>query len=233
MERVNIGIKGVDAMLKGGLPDGSVIGLTGPPGVGKSIFNLHFVLEGARKGEKCVYISLEEPRENIDRMIGQFKFADEFYEYEKKKKIVIKCMDYKEYERVYSNIFEKVNQDKRIARLVIDSFNVFFASFVGFECNKASSELEIRKMINMSFSMLRRSGLTSILILEKEPNSKEGFYYNIPYIVDGMISLDFLSLGSIERRIFIPKMRWTEQYKESKPFEIDQKKGIVVVEEEE
>ena len=228
MERESTGIKKFDSMLEGGFPKGSIIGLSGPPGVGKSIFNLHFLLEGARKGKKCVYISLEEPRENIDRMIKQFKFSEEFYEYEKNRKIIIKCMDYKEYEKAYVDMFESINKDKRIERLVIDSFNVFFASFISFEDTGIANDIVIRRMINKSFSTLRRKGLTSVLVLEKQQHSKNSFHYNIPYMVDGMISLDFLELGTIERRLFIPKMRWTNQFRESAHFEIS-KAGIVIV----
>ena len=89
------------------------------------------------------------------------------------------------------------------------------------------TEVNVRRMINQAFSMLRKKGLTSLLILEMQQDRAHGFYYNIPYLVDGIISLEFLGLGTIERRIFIPKMRWTSQYKENKPYEIG-KKGIVV-----
>ena len=61
-----------------------IIGLSGPPGAGKSIFSLHFLLAGAKKGQKCVYINLEEPEENINKMIDEFEFKDEFLEYVKK-----------------------------------------------------------------------------------------------------------------------------------------------------
>jgi len=232
MQREKIGIKGVDSMIKGGIPSGAIIGMSGPPGVGKSIFNLHFLLTGARKGQKCVYISLEEPRSNIDRMVSQFSFADEFYKLEKKGKIIIKCMTYPEYEKIYSELFQKINEDDGIKRLVIDSFNCFFAATFNPESLNLTHEVNIRRMINHAFSMLRKKELTTILILEMQQDSKHGFYYNVPYLVDGIINLDFLELGTIERRIFIPKMRWTNQYKESKVYEIG-KKGIVVREEKE
>lgn len=58
MEREKIGIKAIDGMVEGGIPRGSIIGISGPPGVGKSIFNLHFILTGAKKGQKMhLYIS--------------------------------------------------------------------------------------------------------------------------------------------------------------------------------
>ena len=227
MEREPIGIKEVDSMIQGGLPQGSIIGLSGPPGVGKSIFTLHFLLDGARKGQKCVYINLEEPKTNIDNMVNQLNFAKEFFKYIEEGKIVIKCYTYPEYEKIYTDLMQKIREDDNIKRLVIDSFNVFFASLSHPESLIISNEVNVRRMINQAFSMLRKKGLTSLLILEMQ-QSMRGFCYNIPYLVDGMINLDFLELGTIERRIFIPKMRWTNQYKESKAYEIS-KKGIVIV----
>jgi KaiC/GvpD/RAD55 family RecA-like ATPase len=217
-KRESIGIESVDSMIQGGLPNGSVVGLSGPPGVGKSIFTLHFLLEGARKGQKCVYINLEEPRRNVDKMINQFDFADEFLELEKKELIVIKCFDYPEYEKVYTELLQRIKIDQKIKRLVIDSFNCFFSSLDN--SHALATAINVRKMINESFSHMRRFGLTTLLVLEKSEEYGDGFSYNIPYLVDGMIKLDFLDLGTIERRIFIPKMRWTNQHKESKCYEI-------------
>jgi len=234
LTRESSGIKEIDSMIQGGLPNGSIIGLSGPPGVGKSIFSLHFLLEGAKKGQKCVYINLEEPRRNINNMIKEFDFADEFFELEKKELIIIKCFDYPEYEKVYTELLERIKQDKKIKRLVIDSFNCFFSSIDN--PHALATAINVRKMINESFYHMRRYGLTTMLILEKaEDHMRTGgisFDYNVPYLVDGIIKLDFLEFGTIERRIFIPKMRWTNQYKESKSYEIG-KKGIEVVDDEE
>ncbi len=231
MEREKIGIKGVDSMIQGGLPNSSIIGLSGPPGVGKSIFTLHFLLEGARKGQKCIYINLEELRSNVDNMVKQFSFADEFFKFVEEKKIVIRCHTYPEYEKIYSDLFQKIREEEDIKRLVIDSFNCFFTSVIYPESLTIPTEVNVRRMINQAFSMLRKKNLTSLLILEMHQDSRHGFCYNIPYLVDGIINLDFLELGTIERRIFIPKMRWTDQYKESKSYEIE-REGIVIKEEE-
>jgi len=223
MERESVGIKEVDSMIQAGLPQGSIIGLSGPPGVGKSIFSIHFLLEGARKGQKCVYINLEEPRSNIDNMINEFSFSEEFFNFEKKGLIVIKCYNYPEYEKIHSDLLEKIKEDKKIERLVIDSFNCFFSSIDN--PHSIGVEINVRKLINSSFKQLRKKSLTVLLVLEKYDNLRESFDYNIPYLIDGMVKLDFLDLGIIERRIFIPKMRWTNQYKESKSYEIG-KHGI-------
>ncbi len=227
--REGTGIKEIDLMIQGGLPNGSIVGLSGPPGIGKSIFSLHFLLEGARKGQRCVYINLEEPRKNINNMINEFDFADEFFELEKKELIIIRCFNYPEYEKVYRDLLQRIKSDKKIKRLVIDSFNCFFSSIDN--PHALATSINIRKMINDSFFQLRRTGLTTLLILEKSEDYGGNFDYNIPYLVDGIIKLDFLDLGTIERRIFIPKMRWTNQFKENKCYEIG-KRGIEMIRED-
>ena len=225
MKRISTGVSEIDSMLEGGVPESSVVGISGPPGVGKSIFALHFVLAGARAGEKSVYIALEEPRENLDKMISEFSFSKEFSEFEKKGLIVIKCFNYSEYERISFDLLEKVYEDEKIKRLVIDSFNCFFDSIDSGE--GLEYQMNVRRKINSSFSYLRKNNLNVLLVLEKNENGLSNFDYNIPYLVDGMIKLDYLNFGIIERRIFIPKMRWTNQYKESKKYEIVNE-GILV-----
>jgi len=232
MERQKTGIKGIDVMLEGGVPSGSIFALSGPPGIGKSIFTLHFLLEGARQSQRCIYINLEEPRSNIDNSLSQFSFAEEFYKYEKKGLIVIKCMEYPEYERVYPELMKKIREDDSIQRLAVDSFNCFFTAVHNPNYLNINTEINVRKMITSMFNLLRKKNLTTMLVLEANSDTNNSFYYNIPYLVDGTISLDFISLGSLERRIFIPKMRWTKQYDSTKPFVIT-KKGIVIKEESE
>jgi KaiC/GvpD/RAD55 family RecA-like ATPase len=192
-------------MIQGGLPHESIVALCGPPGVGKSIFSLHFVLEGARKGQKSIYINLEEPRKNIDNMISQFSFAQEFFQLEKKGLIIIKCFDYPEYEKVYTELLQRIRSDTDISRFVIDSFNCFFSSLDN--PYSLSIDINVRKMIADSFSTLRRAGLTTLLILEKAREGPSGcnFLYNIPYLVDGIIKLDFLDFGIIEGEFLFQK----------------------------
>lgn len=218
MERITTGIKQIDEMIEGGLPREAVIGLSGPPGIGKSIFALQFIFSGAKNGEKGVYVALEEPRENLEKAISEFSFAKEFFDLEKKGLIVIKCFNYAEYNKINFDLLKKVYEDDKVKRLVIDSFNCFFDSLDFSSCSE--NHVNIRKNINQSFSYLRKKNLCVFLVLEKHENSLFNFEYNIPYLVDGMIKLDYLDFGIIERRILIPKMRWTNQDKGSKKYEI-------------
>ncbi|QRK08951.1 AAA family ATPase [Archangium violaceum] len=58
--RLSSGVPQLDALVGGGLLDGSVTLVSGSPGTGKSTLGLHFVLEAARNGERALYIGLEE-----------------------------------------------------------------------------------------------------------------------------------------------------------------------------
>ncbi len=65
LNRVSSGIKELDKMIGGGFPEGDIILYSGPPGTGKTIACLHFIVDGLKKGENCIYISSEETRGKI------------------------------------------------------------------------------------------------------------------------------------------------------------------------
>jgi circadian clock protein KaiC len=54
------GVLGLDDVLQGGLSRGHVFLLEGEPGAGKTTIALQFLLEGAKAGEHCLYITLSE-----------------------------------------------------------------------------------------------------------------------------------------------------------------------------
>jgi len=65
-ERCLTGLKGLDAITGGGLPRNRLFLVQGPPGVGKTTLALQFLQEGARKGEKGLYITLSETKEELE-----------------------------------------------------------------------------------------------------------------------------------------------------------------------
>lgn len=54
------GIAGLDDVLQGGLRPGHLYFVEGNPGTGKTTFGLQFLLEGVRRGERCLLVSLAE-----------------------------------------------------------------------------------------------------------------------------------------------------------------------------
>ena len=62
------GIAGLDAILNGGLPRNRMYLVAGYPGSGKTTLALQFLLEGARRGEKCLYVTLAETRAEVEQV---------------------------------------------------------------------------------------------------------------------------------------------------------------------
>ena len=59
------GITGLDHILVGGLPRNRVYLVQGDPGVGKTTLGLQFLIEGVRRGEKSLYITLSETKDEL------------------------------------------------------------------------------------------------------------------------------------------------------------------------
>jgi circadian clock protein KaiC len=60
------GVPGLDDVLYGGLPRDRLYLVDGNPGVGKTTLALQFLLEGVRRGEKCLYVTLSETKVELD-----------------------------------------------------------------------------------------------------------------------------------------------------------------------
>jgi circadian clock protein KaiC len=65
MSRASTGVPGLDEILCGGLPIDRIYLVEGDPGVGKTTLALKFLLEGVRHGERGLYITLSESKQEI------------------------------------------------------------------------------------------------------------------------------------------------------------------------
>ncbi|MFL6604949.1 MAG: ATPase domain-containing protein [Steroidobacteraceae bacterium] len=64
--RVRTGVPGLDdEVLHGGLISQRMYLIDGNPGSGKTTLSLQFLLEGVRQGEKCLYVTLSETRQEL------------------------------------------------------------------------------------------------------------------------------------------------------------------------
>ena len=75
IERAPTGIAGIDAILCGGLPKGQMFLIDGAPGVGKTTLALQFLLEGVRREERCLYVTLSETRSELEAVADSHGFS--------------------------------------------------------------------------------------------------------------------------------------------------------------
>ena len=64
-ERVSTGIAGLDDILAGGMLPNRLYLVEGNPGTGKTTLALQFLIEGARRGERGLYITLSETEDEL------------------------------------------------------------------------------------------------------------------------------------------------------------------------
>jgi len=74
------GVKGLDKILNGGIPEKNLTLVSGGPGSGKTTIGLQFLLEGIRNGETGVYVNLDERKEKIIRNAELFGWDLEEHE---------------------------------------------------------------------------------------------------------------------------------------------------------
>ncbi len=222
--RIKTGIPGLDEIIGGGLPKGSLTLLTGTAGTGKTVFGTQFAFNGAASyGENAVYLSFEEPIEHIKESCKIFGWN--FEELEKKNKVIFVKYDPFHIEDIIDILETNIRKNKA-ERVVIDSI-----SALGLYVRDIP---EIRRMIfNLSLTLYKLN-CTSLIISEIPSNQKDLSRFGVEeFVVDGVIVMYYLRADSqYSRSLTVWKMRGTDHSQKLHPYAIT-KKGIVVYPKEE
>lgn len=73
---VKTGINGLDELLGGGIPKGSTLLISGPPGSGKTVLALQYIFNQARKGGRALFVSTCELLYSINKFASTMAFYD-------------------------------------------------------------------------------------------------------------------------------------------------------------
>ena len=70
--RIASGIPGLDELMNGGARRGDATLVTGPSGVGKTIFGLRWLSKGVEQGERCMYVTFQDTAGQLLDVAGAF-----------------------------------------------------------------------------------------------------------------------------------------------------------------
>jgi circadian clock protein KaiC len=121
-KKLSLGIPGLDKMFFGGVYELSTTLITGASGAGKTVSGLHFILEGARRGQKGLLIAFEESDEQLFRNAESFGQDLRIYV----KKGIVRLFTSVPEELKPEEHFKRIKdivEETKVTRFVIDSLS--------------------------------------------------------------------------------------------------------------
>ncbi|MEO0373616.1 MAG: ATPase domain-containing protein [Cyanobacteria bacterium P01_A01_bin.17] len=118
------GIEGLDQLLKGGIPLGRSLILSGVSGTGKTTFALQFLVEGAKRQEKGLLLSFEETRDRLYRSAAGFGWDLASLEEQGVLRVIFVPQTDIRIEEQLELLIQEV-EEFNPRRLVVDSLSVF------------------------------------------------------------------------------------------------------------
>ncbi len=215
--KVPTGIDGLDEMLGGGFPAGHVVLVTGLPGTGKTCLGLQYLLAGAARGEKGVFLSLEEDTPQLLESARQFRWpVDAAVE---KGLLKVVRLDPRETRQSLHRVQGELGKELAAMgakRIVVDSVSLL---------NMLSDDEPSRRATLFALAgACRQAGATTVLTAEADPRHPEVSRDGLSeYVSDGVLVLGYSQAADGHRvglAVRILKMRRTAHARTVQPYSI-------------
>jgi circadian clock protein KaiC len=231
LQRVDTGIKELNEMLDGGLPQNRVILLSGSSGTGKTTLGIQFIYNGIKNfNEPGVFITLEQSKEKIkEDMESVGMNIEELDSFNLVGGYIAEIMYFKNKTKAKVNDFldeiEEIIKQTKAKRVVVDSLNLFLILF--------KTNEEKRKALLSLCQILSKNNCTTLLICETKENTFDLSWYGFEeFVVDGIITLYNVKQGqTFHKGIAVRKMRGVNHSESIHPYKITNK-GIKIYTEE-
>jgi KaiC domain protein len=217
IDRIDLGIGGLDDMILGGVPERSLVSVIGSAGTGKTTFGLQFLEEALSNGERGVYVTLEESTERI------YDTAEEkgwpFAEYADQGRLAVVHLDPVEMANSLSSIrseLPELIEDFGADRLVLDSVSLLEMMY--------DRPSERRSEVYQFSKSLKEAGVTTLVTSEASSETPYGSRYGIiEYLADAVFVLQYVRASDFQETrlaVEIQKIRDANHSRETKPYEI-------------
>lgn len=194
MKKLHTGVQNFDRLLGGGVPEGEMILVKGEPGAGKSNLGLEFLYRGAKKGQKGLYVSFQETKDEVLR-VNTFDW--DFEGQVESGNINIRKFDPYRYEQIPDMVrgAVKENSARRVVLDPITDLDLYI-----------DSRKDIRKNLLSIKEELAELGATTFLIAENEEATEIE-----EEIADGIVNMDVKrQQDQVVREIYVKKLRGSD-----------------------
>jgi len=198
--QVPSGTPGLDDLMGGGARQGDASLVTGPSGVGKTIFGLRWLLQGMERGENCLYVTFQDTPAQLTSVAAGFGW--DLATHRDSGQLVISYVPMGELDLdvLATSVRSEISRHP-VSRIVIDSLS---------ELAFAAREEDRFAAYMRSLVGIVRAGGSSLLLTSETSvhglpgNSLEGMLF----LFDNTIDLRYIEEGGqIGRAVHVAKMR--------------------------
>ena len=229
IKRIETGIQKLDDLIEGGFPSNSSVLVSGPSGTGKTIFCIQYLLHGASKGEKVLYVALEERPCDVRREMSRFGW--DLAKYEEDGSLFIldvatpraKLPSKEKYSiqnefsiESFANRLYTIISQNDVKRVAIDCLPA-----LTFHFGKLG---EIRNAIHEVNNLLLELGCNVILVSETTDLIEGVSRFGVEeFVAGGVIVMAYSESGSkLTKNLMILKMRGTKHAVNRYPYQISE-----------